>query len=128
MTLHIACPCCGAKQICSGLDIICESVEASQYTTCQLQAYNSCMQANIAWAFATLGHSPGPEILDAIAREAAKKLAEFTSQNISNLVYAFAKMEHVPPGFLEQASQAARQLLNQFTPQVRQALLRFASL
>lgn len=86
------------------------------------------MQANIAWAFATLGHSPGPEILDAIAQEAAKKLAEFTSQNISNLVYAFAKMEHVPPGFLEQASQAARHLLNQFTPQVRQALLGLASL
>jgi hypothetical protein len=76
------------------------------------------MQANIAWAFATLGHPPGPEILDALAREAAKKLAEFTSQNISNLVYAFAKMEHVPLGFLRQASQAARQLLNQFTPQV----------
>ena len=96
-----------------------KSFEASQRTTCQVQASNPCMQANIAWAFATLGHSPGPEILDAIAREAAKKLAEFTSQNISNLVYAFAKMEHVPLGFLEQASQAARQLLNQFTPQVR---------
>ena len=76
------------------------------------------MQANIAWAYAVLMHSPGPELLDAIAREAEKKLAEFTSQNISNLVYAFAKLEHVPAGFLERASQAARTLLGQFTPQV----------
>ena len=76
------------------------------------------MQANIAWAYAVLMHSPGPELLDAIAREAEKKLAEFTSQNISNLVYAFAKLEHVPSGFLERASQAARTLLGQFTPQV----------
>ena len=76
------------------------------------------MQANIAWAYAVLLHSPGPELLDALAREAEKKLAEFTSQNISNLVYAFAKLEHVPAGFLQRASQAARTLLGQFTPQV----------
>ncbi len=76
------------------------------------------MQANIAWAYAVLMHSPGPELLDTIAREAEKKLTEFTSQNISNLVYAFAKLEHVPSGFLEHASQAAQTLLSQFTPQV----------
>ena len=80
------------------------------------------MQANIAWAYAVLEHSPGPELLDAIAREAEKKMAEFTSQNISNLVYAFARLEYVPAGFLERASQAARTLLGQFTPQVRTAL------
>lgn len=63
-------------------------------------------------------HSPGAELLEAIAREAEKKITEFTAQNISNLVYAFAKLEHMPASFLSCASGAARTLLTQFTPQV----------
>ena len=76
------------------------------------------MQANIAWAFSVLGHSPGPELLEAIAQEAEKKIAEFTAQNISNLLWAFAKLEHMPATFLACASLAARALLTQCTPQV----------
>ena len=65
-----------------------------------------------------LGHSPGPELLEAIAQEAEKKIAEFTAQNISNLLWAFAKLEHMPATFLACASLAARALLTQCTPQV----------
>lgn len=76
------------------------------------------MQANIAWSFATLNHSPGEALLEALALEAEKKLAEFSPQNISNLLYAFAKLEHKPSAFLEQASRAAVPILTTFTPQV----------
>ena len=65
-----------------------------------------------------LGHSPGPELLEAIAQEAEKKITEFTAQNISNLLWAFAKLEHMPATFLTCASQAARAVLTQCTPQV----------
>lgn len=77
-----------------------------------------CVQANIAWSYATLSHNPGEELLEAIAVEAEKKLAEFSPQNISNLLYAFAKLDYKPSAFLEQASQAAVPILTNFTPQV----------
>ena len=76
------------------------------------------MQANTAWAFATLDHSPGAQLLQAIAAEATAKLAEFTAQNISNLLHAFAKLEHHPGSFLAAVSAAARPILGTFTPQV----------
>jgi len=82
------------------------------------------VQANIAWSFATLNHSPGEVLLEAIALEAEKKLTEFSPQNISNLLYAFAKLEHKPSAFLEQASHAAMPILTTFTPQVSHHLCR----
>ena len=92
------------------------------YRQCERQIVNSdsydCTQANIAWSYATLSHKPEEELLEAIAVEADKKLAEFSPQNISNLLYAFAKLEHKPSTFLEQASRAAVPILGSFTPQV----------
>ncbi len=76
------------------------------------------VQANIAWAFATLNHNPGSELLEGIAVEAVKKLPEFTAQNISNLLYAFGKLEYMPKDFPCHASQAAQPILGTFTPQV----------
>ena len=76
------------------------------------------LQANTAWAFATLEHSPGGALLEAIAVDAARKLPEFTAQNISNLLYALAKLEYKPESFLAAASAAARPILSTFTPQV----------
>jgi hypothetical protein len=76
------------------------------------------LQANIAWAFATLNHNPGPDLLEGIAVEAVKKLTEFTAQNISNLLYAFGRLEHLPESFLQHASKAAQPILATFTPQV----------
>ena len=84
-----------------------------------LRAWALVAQANTAWAFATLEHSPGAELLEGIAAAAEAKLGEFTAQNISNLLYALARLEHRPASFLAAASAAARPILGTFTPQAR---------
>ena len=56
--------------------------------------------------------------MEALSVEAEKKLPEFTSQNISNLLYALGKLEHKPRSFLEASSCTAKPILGSFTPQV----------
>lgn len=43
------------------------------------------------WAYANLGCDPGP-LLDAVAHNFETRMREFTPQNVSNILWAYAKL------------------------------------
>lgn len=65
-----------------------------------------------------IGENPGEELLSAMAEACKKKIGEFTSQNMSNALLAFAKLDFKPDALLETISATALQKLDTFTPQV----------
>ena len=62
----------------------------------RLHAFKPQELANLAWAFAALGHA-APALLDAIALEAAPRLAGFSPQGLVNLAWAYAKLAVAAP-------------------------------
>ena len=46
--------------------------------------------ANTLWAMAKINLDPGVEVLAALSKEAAEKMADFNAQNIANSLWAFA--------------------------------------
>ena len=50
------------------------------------------LQANTAWALATLSYNPGDQNLEAIAEHSKNTLGTFSPQNISNTLWAFATL------------------------------------
>ena len=65
-----------------------------------------------------IGHVPSKELLDGMATAAEDRMAEFSSQNISNTVLAYAKMEYNPGDLMDAAAKVALAKLDTFTPQV----------
>lgn len=58
-------------------------------------------------------------LLDALAARAIQLLPEFTSQNLSNTLLAYAKLEHRPAGdLLDRAAAESARRLHEFNPQV----------
>ena len=54
----------------------------------------------------------------ALAKEAEAKLADFTPQNMSNTVMAFARLEYDPGALLPALAAEAHKKLPDFSPQV----------
>ena len=53
-----------------------------------------CVQANLVWAYATVGEKPDVRCLDALAGFACKNLRDFSPQNISNSAWAMATLQY----------------------------------
>ena len=51
-------------------------------------AESACLQV---WAYANLGYDPGA-LLEAIAQASEHRMREFSPQNISNILWAYAKL------------------------------------
>jgi hypothetical protein len=64
------------------------------------------------------GENPGEELLSAMAEACKEKIDDFTSQNLSNALLAFAKLDYKPEDLLETISVVAKKKLDTFTPQV----------
>ena len=69
------------------------------------------------WAFSNLGINPGREVMDALAAASVRIISEFVAQNISNTLWAFAKMEHPHRELFAAAGAHAARIMSSFTPQ-----------
>ena len=75
--------------------------------------------SNTLWAFATLRHNPGRELLDAASGPALQMFNKFKPQEIANLLWSFASLDYVPSNALLDAmavQMIAR--IRSFRPQV----------
>ena len=61
--------------------------------------------------------NPGPAFLGTLAKEAQTKLHDFTPQNISNTVMAFARLEYDPGALLPALAKEVHKKLPDFSPQ-----------
>ncbi len=50
--------------------------------------------ANLLWSYATLGHYPGDQLLEAMALHMVDRIQAYRPQAVSNTLWAYAK---VPP-------------------------------
>jgi hypothetical protein len=64
------------------------------------------------------GEHPGEELLKLMADAIEENIGEFTSQNMSNALLAFAKLEYYPERVLTVIAMTALSKLSTFTPQV----------
>ena len=69
------------------------------------------------WAFANLNIDPGRDLLDAIAARAQADLHNYSAQNISNLLWAFARLAYLPSKFLAEALAHVLAHLDNFAAQ-----------
>ena len=60
-------------------------------------------------------------MLNRMADQAEARLEEFSAQNISNALTAYAKLDHSPEGLLAAIAKSVLPKLHSFSPQVRQA-------
>lgn len=58
------------------------------------ESRRSSVQANLVWAYATLGEKPDVRCLDALASFACRNLKEYSPQNISNSAWAMATLQY----------------------------------
>ena len=75
--------------------------------------------SNTLWAFATLRHFPGAELMNGAARQAILTMQRFKPQEIANTLWSFATLGHDPDTQLLDAmaiQMVAR--IQQFRPQV----------
>jgi hypothetical protein len=121
---------CLAASLLRGAPLPCRVLCASQLKpaavvaqqckgSCAWQLMKKWLQglANTAWACARLGVHTG-DLLDAIATESASRLDTFTTQGVSNLCWAFAKLGHRPPGrFLNAADAHIQANFNKYSSQ-----------
>lgn len=56
------------------------------------------------WAYANLGYDPGA-LMDAVAQCSEDRMRGFTPQNISNILWAFAKLGMSQPYLLQAMQQ-----------------------
>lgn len=75
--------------------------------------------SNTLWAYATLRHYPGAELLDGAARQAVFTIQRFKPQEVANTLWAYATLGHDPKNLLldAMAAQMAQRILH-FRPQV----------
>ena len=58
---------------------------------------HACLGAQV-WAYANLGYDPGA-LIDAVAQASEHRMREFSPQNVSNILWAYAKLgERSPVG------------------------------
>ena len=76
------------------------------------------MQANFLWAYATLGKRLDAASLGALEAAAHKLLPQFDSQALSNMLWAFVKLDHMPGSALLRGCEAqAVHTAANFSPQ-----------
>ena len=76
------------------------------------------LQANFPWAYATLGERMGVACLEALATQAHAQLSHFNAQNITNMMWAFAKLSYRPDSTMLQRCEAhAMRIARSFQPQ-----------
>lgn len=63
--------------------------------------------ANTVHGFAAMRHHPGDALLGACSAQAAKRIAEATSQDLGNTLWGFAKLTFNPGRALLRACEAA---------------------
>ena len=75
--------------------------------------------SNTLWAYATLRHYPGAELLDSAARQAVFTIHRFKPQEVANTLWSYATLGHDPKILLLDAMAAhmAQRILH-FRPQV----------
>jgi len=73
--------------------------------------------ANSVWAYGNLGINPGEDVLQEYAAFATHKINEFTPQNLSNFVWALAKLGVYNDELFSTACWKAVQTMHAFTPQ-----------
>lgn len=73
-----------------------------------------CLQI---WAFANLNVDPGSDLLDTIAAHSVGDLHNYSAQNVSNTLWAFAKLNYAQPSFLADALAHVLTHLADFSPQ-----------
>ena len=75
--------------------------------------------SNTLWAYATLRHYPGAELLDGAARQAVSTIYRFKPQEVANTLWSYATLGHDPKNLLldAMAAQMAQRILH-FRPQV----------
>jgi hypothetical protein len=85
---------------------VCASNQSAQYQPQNL--------ANLAWAYATVGH-PAPHLFRMIERESKGRVGEFAAQGLTNLVWAFASVGHAAPDLFEAVAAHATANISQFS-------------
>lgn len=80
--------------------------------------------SNTLWAYATLRHYPGAELLEGAARQAVLTIHRFKPQEVANTLWSYATLGHDPNNLLldAMAAQMAQRILH-FRPQVGSCLL-----
>uniref|UniRef100_A0A7S0PV46 FAST kinase leucine-rich domain-containing protein n=1 Tax=Coccolithus braarudii TaxID=221442 RepID=A0A7S0PV46_9EUKA len=74
--------------------------ELAHAATALVHDLNPQALANMAWAYATVGHA-APALLEAVAGEAARRVAEFKPHDLAAIIWAYAKLGHVVPALFE---------------------------
>lgn len=76
--------------------------------------------SNTLWAYATLRHYPGAELLDGAAKQAVITIQRFKPQEVANTLWSYATLGHDPNNLLldAMAGQMAHTILH-FRPQVQ---------
>lgn len=69
------------------------------------------------WAYANLGQHPSAEFLEAAAGTAVQTMQGFSPQNLSNMLWSYAKLGSKHPGLFDSASLRAQSMLSQYQPQ-----------
>lgn len=69
------------------------------------------------WAYANLGFNPGKELMGAAALQAQKEMWSYSSQNVSNILWAFARLGHKDEVFIMTAVGHVIRQLADFSPQ-----------
>jgi len=84
--------------------------------TGRMHDFNALQVANIAWAFATLGHE-SPVLFEAIKTTLPEHVTELDAQGLANVAWAFAKAGHKAPRLFEALSREAAGRVHEFIPQ-----------
>ena len=75
-------------------------------------------QSNFLWAYATLGERLGNASLKALVTQAQKQLPHFTAQGLTNIMWAFPKVNHSPDATLLRSCEAhAARISSAYIPQ-----------
>ena len=69
------------------------------------------------WAYANVNASPGEPMLEAMTARAQAELRTYSAQNISNMLWAFAKFSYRPEAFLAIAMDFTVNNLTEFSAQ-----------
>jgi hypothetical protein len=83
-----------------------------------LSYFNPQSLSNTVWSFATLGHKPSLEFLQALEDEGKAKIKTFTSQHLSNTIWSFATLGHKPSAeFLKALEEGIQAKIKTFNSQ-----------
>lgn len=69
------------------------------------------------WAYANLGVDPGKDLLEAAAKRAQEDMKGYSAQNISNIMWGFARLGYLHEEFIQAAVDHVLLHLADFSPQ-----------